>query len=75
MRIAVYWSAPWSDGMKTLHGFSTHGFPNCFQMGLGGKVSERGGLNSETYTPGVNAFNAVLAEWRATGELPGLELG
>ena len=131
--------------MKTLHGFSTHGFPNCFQMGLGqnglsvnltavlddqaqhiayiiseviarnarysqptteaeaewvatirslagmntaffeactpgyynneGKVSERGGLNSETYTPGVNAFNAVLAEWRATGELPGLELG
>ena len=23
-----------ADGVKTLHGFSSHGFPNCFQMGL-----------------------------------------
>jgi hypothetical protein len=23
----------WSDGMKTLHGFFSHGFPNCFHMG------------------------------------------
>jgi len=25
----------WSDGMKTLHGFMSHGFPNCFHMGMG----------------------------------------
>ena len=25
----------WADGMKTFHGFSSHGFPNCYQMGLG----------------------------------------
>jgi cyclohexanone monooxygenase len=25
----------WADGMKTFHGFSSHGFPNCFQLGLG----------------------------------------
>ena len=24
----------WSDGMKTLHGFYSAGFPNCFHMGL-----------------------------------------
>jgi cyclohexanone monooxygenase len=24
----------WSTGMKTLHGFSSHGFPNCFLMGF-----------------------------------------
>src|SRR5262245_27187498 len=24
----------WSDGMKTLHGFSAHGFPNMFLMGF-----------------------------------------
>ena len=24
----------WSDGMKTHHGFLTHGFPNLFHMGL-----------------------------------------
>jgi cation diffusion facilitator CzcD-associated flavoprotein CzcO len=23
----------WSSGMKTLHGFFSHGFPNCFHMG------------------------------------------
>ena len=21
----------WADGMKTLHGFHSHGFPNCFR--------------------------------------------
>jgi cyclohexanone monooxygenase len=24
----------WRDGMKTLHGFSSHGFPNCFHLGI-----------------------------------------
>ena len=24
----------WSDGVKTLHGFYSVGFPNCFHMGL-----------------------------------------
>jgi cyclohexanone monooxygenase len=29
---------------------------------------------SDAYAPGVNAFNALLAEWRANGDLEGLEL-
>lgn len=24
----------WANGLKTLHGFYSHGFPNCFHMGL-----------------------------------------
>jgi hypothetical protein len=24
----------WAKGMKTLHGLHSHGFPNCFHMGL-----------------------------------------
>ena len=24
----------WADGMRTYHGFYSHGFPNCFHMGL-----------------------------------------
>ena len=24
----------WADGMRTFHGFHSHGFPNCFHMGL-----------------------------------------
>jgi hypothetical protein len=26
----------------------------------------------ESYTPGLNAFNELLAEWRAKGDLSGL---
>jgi cyclohexanone monooxygenase len=33
-----------------------------------------GGLNGQTYTPGINRFNALLAEWREQGDLQGLEL-
>jgi cyclohexanone monooxygenase len=33
-----------------------------------------GGLNGQTYTPGINKFNEVLANWRATGKLEGLDL-
>ena len=135
----------WADGLKTLHGHSAHGFPNCFKIGLGqnglspnmtammddqsqhivyiinevkkrgvryvqptleaesewvqtiqssallnrdffeactpgyfnseGKFGEVGGLISDAYGPGVVAFNKLLAEWRAKGDLAGLELG
>ena len=33
-----------------------------------------GGLNGQTYTPGINRFNRLLAEWREKGDLEGLEL-
>ena len=140
--LSEYWSI---DGMKTLHGFSSHGFPNCFLMGLAqnglsvnltsvlddqaqhiayiirevmqrgaryshpteaaaeawvaeirrlavnnaaflesctpgyynneGNVVRGAGLGGETYTPGANAFNALLTRWREKGDLEGLELG
>jgi len=41
-----------------------------------GKFKEAvGSLSSEAYSPGANVFNAMLGEWRATGDLEGLELG
>ncbi len=135
----------WADGMKTFHGYAVHGFPNCFQVGLGqngfsanltavldhqaqhvaylvnevnkrgaryaeptreaeqewvntirslavvniaffdactpgyynneGKIAtEGGGIQGESYAPGANAFNALLAAWRQAGELQGMEL-
>jgi cyclohexanone monooxygenase len=33
-----------------------------------------GSLASEVYAPGINAFNALLAEWREAGDLPGMLL-
>ncbi len=134
----------YKDGMRTLHGHSSRGFPNWFYIGIGqnglsvnmtamfddqarhvayiikeakarGAVTveptpeaeeawvevirkvailnrdfqnactpgyynneggERsGGLNGQTYTPGINKFNALLADWREQGQLDGLELG
>ncbi len=138
----------WADGMKTYHGFSSHGFPNCFLLGMsqnGGSVNltsvlddqaqhvsyiikagdgprrallaadrkkprpsgwprssawrwsphassqtctpgyynneghfgepGSGGLGASAYAPGINAFNALMAKWRETGDLEGLELG
>jgi cyclohexanone monooxygenase len=142
VRLSEYWAS----GMKTLHGFSSHGFPNSFLMGLSQnglsvnltsmlddqaqhiayiirQVMDRGaryaqptteaeaawvaeirrlavantafqeactpgyynnegrlddpnarGLNGEAYSPGVNAFNALLSKWREQGDLEGLEL-
>lgn len=33
-----------------------------------------GGQAGQTYAPGINAFNALLADWRNNGELEGLAL-
>jgi cyclohexanone monooxygenase len=132
----------WADGHRTLHGHSTHGFPNWFYIGISqnglsvnmtamfddqakhiayiikevrdrgaltveptvaaedawsatirelsvdartfleactpgyynNEGAVRGGLRAESYGPGLNAFNDLLAEWRAKGDLEGLIL-
>jgi cyclohexanone monooxygenase len=132
----------WADGFRTLHGFSTRGFPNWFYIGISqnalsvnmtamfdeqarhiayiiketqarqGKTVQptqeaqdewvnlismmqinnraffeactpgyynnegaiRTGLGAGTYTPGINAFNALLEEWRGEGSMKGLEV-
>jgi cyclohexanone monooxygenase len=132
----------WADGMKTLHGFSTRGFPNWFYIGISqnalsvnmtamfdeqarhisyiiAETMKRGattvepsqegqdgwiqvimsvqlpgntffetctpgyynnegqaggGLGAGLYTPGINPFNALLEQWRAQGDMEGLEL-
>ena len=33
-RGGVTLSDHWSDGIRTLHGLTTHGFPNCFFLGF-----------------------------------------
>ncbi len=36
--------------------------------------NSEGGIGSEVYAPGINAFNALLAAWREAGRLEGYEL-
>jgi cyclohexanone monooxygenase len=134
----------WADGQKTLHGFTTRGFPNWFYIGVSqnafsvnmtsmfdeqarhiayivAETTKRGATSVEpteqgqndwvaliqsfkaggveflqactpgyynneghpmagnaflgAYSPGINAFHHLLEEWRAAGDLAGLELG
>jgi cyclohexanone monooxygenase len=134
----------WSNGFRTLHGFTSNGFPNWFYIGISqnglsvnmtamfddqarhiayiiseaqkrqaltvepsveaqeawvehvhslavnnrafleactpgyynNEGSERpGSLAAETYSPGINAFNDLVAQWRAKGDLEGMILG
>ena len=135
----------WDQGLQTLHGLSSHGFPNWFFIGVNqnglsvnmtamfddqarhvayiiDEVLGRGrmvaevtaeaeaewvaeirrlafanrdflesctpgyynnegelddpskGLATQAYAPGINAFNALLADWREQGDLRGFEL-
>ena len=134
----------WADGFRTLHGLSSHGFPNWFTIGInqnglspnmtamfddqamhvayivdevkrrGKAVAEvtaeaesrwvaeivalagmgaaefleqctpgyynregkgtQGNRQNSPYAPGINAFNALLKEWRDRGDLEGMEL-
>ena len=50
-RDGITLSDAWSDGMKTFHGFLSHGFPNCFHMGL----TQTGLAFNYTYTAGGQA--------------------
>lgn len=36
--------------------------------------SARAGLGAGIYTPGINAFNKLLEEWRSKGDMEGLEI-
>ena len=68
----------WTDGMKTYHGFSSHGFPNCtpgYYNNEGHFEPGADGFGANSYAPGINAFNALMAKWREKGDLEGLELG
>ena len=134
----------WGDGFRTLHGLSSHGFPNWFTIGINQNglspnmtamfddqamhvayiidtVAEKGkrvievdaeaeqqwvdqivalagtgatafleectpgyynregksgqtNMQNSPYAPGINAFNAILKQWRDKGELEGMTL-
>jgi cyclohexanone monooxygenase len=135
----------WKDGFRTLHGLSSHGFPNWFTIGINqnglspnmtamfddqavhvsyiirevtargkevvevtaeaedawvreivrlagtgatafleectpgyynreGTVGSGASMQNSPYAPGINAFNALLAQWREAGTFEGMEL-
>jgi cyclohexanone monooxygenase len=49
-------------------------FENCTPGYYNNEGEVSGGLGAETYALGINAFNALLAEWRADGAMKGLAL-
>lgn len=56
----------WADGMRTLHGMHTHGFPNLFVAGL----TQSGNLISNVphnYVEAAETVAAIVAHAEATG--------
>jgi cyclohexanone monooxygenase len=64
----------WCDLIASMQVMNTSFFESCTP----GYYNNEGNLGDRraggTYTPGLNAFNALLEEWRAEGSMKGLEL-
>ncbi len=67
----------WVAEIKRLQVFGTSFQEACtpgYYNNEGKPSSGGGGLGLEIYTPGINAFNALLKAWRDKGDLEGFEL-
>jgi cyclohexanone monooxygenase len=70
--------AAWVAEIRRLAVMNVAFFESCtpgYYNNEGHIASRGGGFNGEAYTPGINAFNALIAAWREKGDLEGLELG
>jgi cyclohexanone monooxygenase len=66
--------AAWVDLINGMQVMGTAFFESCtpgYYNNEGNLTDRRGG---GTYLPGLNAFNRLLEDWRAKGDLEGLEL-
>ena len=65
----------WVDTIRSLAGNSRE-FLNACTPGYYNNEGDTssGGLLDQVYTPGINHFNAMLAQWREKGDLEGLRL-
>jgi cyclohexanone monooxygenase len=49
-------------------------FENCTPGYYNNEGQSGAGLGVGLYTPGINAFNRLLEQWRAEGDMDGLEI-
>ncbi len=74
-------SDKWSNGLQTLHGFSTHGFPNCFFLGFTQAAvtvnvpHAPSGFFTSGYGGGPIKFSRILDQCRDSGDFEGIEFG
>ena len=64
----------WVDVIRSVQPEATSFFERCTPGYYNNEGKGGGGLGGGGYTPGINAFNALLEEWRAEGTMAGLEL-
>ena len=65
-RDGVSLSAAWEDGMRSLHGIHTHGFPNLFFVGLGQAANLVANVTHNLVEAGTTVA-AVIAHAERTG--------
>ena len=64
----------WVQLIASLQMASTGFFESCTPGYYNNEGQAGAGLGAGLYTPGINAFNALLEQWRAQGDLAGLEI-
>ena len=64
----------WVDTIKRLSVVNRAYLESCTPGYYNNDGDVGGGQAGQTYSPGINAFNALLATWRQDGQLAGLAL-
>ena len=66
--------AEWVGTIKKLSVVNRAYLESCTPGYYNNEGDVGGGLTGQTYAPGINAFNALLADWRQDGAMAGLAL-
>ena len=64
----------WVDLIKSMQMVGNTFFETCTPGYYNNEGQSGAGLGAGLYTPGINPFNALLEQWRAQGDMEGLEL-
>jgi cyclohexanone monooxygenase len=64
----------WAQVIASVQPEANRFFESCTPGYYNNEGQGGGGLGGGAYTPGINAFNALLEQWRDEGSMAGLEL-
>ena len=64
----------WVEVIRSVQVMNNGFFESCTPGYYNNEGKGGGGLGGGAYTPGINAFNAILEQWRAEGSMDGMEI-
>jgi cyclohexanone monooxygenase len=64
----------WVEVIRSVQVMNNSFFESCTPGYYNNEGKGGGGLGGGAYTPGINAFNTILEQWRAEGSMAGMEI-